>query len=72
MQPFILKYAKQRGAAINDKPSNMSYDVEIEAMAKINRDQIKYAIDDQNAVWLTGSYITKAESDPTTDESTDR
>jgi len=72
MKPFIYKFALIH-KNLNYLPlSDMIYDSDIEQMVYVRSGEKSLVINDTDVYDLTGSLFTKARTDPTLDEPTDR
>jgi hypothetical protein len=70
MAAFILKFAMPTEAIDKLTAPPMHYDTASEIMVFMEKNEP--AIEHLNAIMATGSLLTRADGDPTMDESTDR
>jgi hypothetical protein len=70
MRPFIVKYASEP-ARSDEAPTKVEYSVTVESTV-VAGTSYPVVNDRLIAIELSGSLVTQAQGDPTTDEPTDR
>lgn len=71
MKPFALRFALPIDQSSERALPPMKYDPEIEMMV-LSYSPSQFSIDQLDTGMATGSWVTKADGDPTRDEPTDR